>query len=603
MFRRSGQQAKVAAAFALIVLLALALVSLFFYGHARDLVDTDARRTMRDVAQTMSNQLDADIQGLDRIALGMLGNKDFMDAMVQFHLLRGEDEVSLARRRYGIQTLVDKLIFSLNTPILTSPMVSVLIPDRQEFFSWSISGLDLPAINQALALAPWPKKVEALKGAKVLLPPRQNEWTSRGDIVFSVARAIMTTKGQALGILEVQQFYRIMEEACEPAFASFVTVVFDADKQVVYPYPKAGYEEGLAREIGEAGEGAIRLANVQKPFLYAAHVSSYTGWTTVILRPADDVFHAAVLSFRFVLYSMLTVLCLSLLAVFFMAKKLTAPIRKLRSTIEAVDLGNLNLSLEEPMGNDELKRLGRSFEKLIERMDISNRQQVEAQRAEMRAYLLALQSQMNPHFLYNTLNTIVSAADEAGQDVIVSICTDLIQMLRYVSDYERSTATLLDETRHAAQYLSLLKRRFEDALRFSIDVIGDAANITVPKLILQPLVENSYRHGLSRVAQPWRIEVVVIARARNDFEIRVMDNGAGFSEEALAHVMGDIAAFRAGEGTVRDALRGERPHVGLLNTLSRLYLVFGEAVFLIVEKNEPGACVVVVRVATGEEDA
>ncbi len=603
MFKRSGQQAKVAIAFALIVLLALMLVSLFFYSYVRDLVDRDARRTMLDVAETMSNQLDVDIQSLDRIVLGMLGNRDFMDAMVQFHLQRDEDEVSLARRRYGVQTLVDKLIFSLNTPILTSPMVSVLIPDRQEFFSWSIAGLDLPTIYKALSTATWPKRVEARKGAKMLLPPRQNEWTSRSDIVFSVARAIMTTSGQPLGILEVQQSYRVMEKACEPAFASFVTVIFDADQQVVYPYLQEGYEKGLIRDIQGNGEGSVSLMDEKEPFLYAAHVSEYTGWTTVILRPTGDVFHAAALSFRFVLFTMLIVLCLSLLAVFFMAKKLTAPIRKLRSTIEAVDLGNLNLSLEEPMGNDELKRLGRSFEKLIERIDVSNRRQVEAQKAEMRAYLLSLQSQMNPHFLYNTLNTIVSAADEAGQDVIVSICTDLIQMLRYVSDYERSSATLLEEARHTEQYLSLLKRRFEDALHFTIDIQGDAADVSVPKLILQPLVENSYRHGLSKVTQPWHIQVIVIAKTSNAFEIRVTDNGAGFSKDVLDEVMGAIEAFRESRGTAQDSERKKKPHVGLLNTFSRLYLEFGEAVSFLVERNEPGACTVVVRVMAGEEGA
>ena len=144
-------------------------------------------------------------------------------------------------------------------------------------------------------------------------------------------------------------------------------------------------------------------------------------------------------------------------------------------------------------------------------------------------------------------------------------------MLRYVVDYDNPLVTLEQEIDHTQKYLVLMQTRYESNLSFSIEVSGNPASVMVPRLILQPLVENCYKHGLCAVCPPWEI-LVEISIASQWITIRVMDNGCGFSPQILEQLRRRISTFSA-DGQMLAQLKESRPdNVGLLNTYSRLYL-------------------------------
>lgn len=575
MRKKSKQQRRIALYFAAIVFLAVGLLSTLFLGTILKISRDDAQRTMQAMAETISEQLDQEIRSMDRIALGFLGNEAFMDAMVQMRVNAEDNEATDLLRKHTMQKLVDKLVFSLNTPAITCPLVAVITDTPRAHYGFSVKGSDTEAISEALSYIPWWQQAAQARGARVLLPPRQNEWETDPDFVFSIVRAVMTPRNELLGMLEVQQSYSVLERICSKDSGTFDIVVLDAKGDALYPANAAAWHSALASACSSAASGVLDLP---EPHLYASCPSNYTGLVTMILRPRSDVYRAASLTFHFITYMLLLVLVLSLSAVLFASHRVTAPMRKLRASVEAMDPSHLSLA-PHTIYTDEVAMLSRSFERMVARINTAARQKAQAEQAEMRAVLMALQSQMQPHFLYNTLSTMAAIADESSNAVIVSMCQDLASMLRYSSDYECSQAPLSSEIQHALEYLSLLKRRYEDSLSFEIEHLGDIEHFLVPKLIMQPLVENSYRHGLSDSPHPWRITVHAQILA-DGFQFGVTDNGRGFTPEAKAHLLSHIQAFVQNAGVLPEWMEAERSHVGLLNTYARLYLAYGDCISL-----------------------
>ena len=600
--RRLGlrQQEKIAFSFTLIIVLSLGSASLMFNIHVRRIALDDARATMQDVATSISSRLDTELLALDRIALGVIGNKEIMDALVQM-TMSSKSRVNTQLRRYEFQKMFDTLIFSLNTSVLTSPMISIIRPEQGDYYGWSIRGDVAITDPQTLKNIPWLKDAKAGRGARVILPPRQNELIAQEDIVFSVARVLVTPKNYLLGYLEVQQSYQIIIDAFSVAADRFHGILLSQTGEMIYQ-SNASETMNTALAVQSPGQSETQFhkETLLKTHLITKHYSPYTKWTIVLMRPYNEVFRASGIAFNLVLYSILGVLCISLIAIFLMSRRLTIPIRRLRNTIETMDLAHPNLTLNDT-DSDEIKLLQKSFTKMMERLDESIHQQTQMQLAEMRSYQMALQSQITPHFLYNTLNTIAAMAKEGGNETIVSTCHNLSKMLRYSSNYDLPKVSLADELAHAIQYLTLLKTRYEELLEYTWSSEGPTDSIEVPRLIIQPLVENSYQHGLSRIAPPWIVSVKVRAWEDGSFKVSVTDNGAGFSAEALDTLDEQIAFMHEGLVTVQKLRCLEGKHVGLINTYSRLFLEYGEDVDLAVVNNAPGHCSVEIFVRKGKK--
>lgn len=601
MLRRSGHQSKLTWSFAVIVTVSFLVTFFILFSSLSDRAGKDTRRNLVEMAQGIRNQLDAELTGMDRIAMGMLGSKEFVDGMVQLSISSHGAGSRVTFLKYEFQKLFDKLVIALNTPLLTTPMISAFNEERGYYFGWSIEGLDRPFISRALGTIPWVGEVAALRGAKALLPPRQNEWVGRKDRVFSVARAVMTTKNQYLGVLEVQQKGSILSTICASSVDATITVVLDRQGRLIYPFTPLGYEAELLEATEDKPVGALSLKQLEDDYLYASSFSEYSGWTTLVMRPGRLVFHTAALAFRLVFLSLVMVLLLALLSVVIISRRLSAPIRSLRASVEKVDAASPALVHEAVDTNDEVSLLRRSFEGLLDRIDVINRQKVQAQQDEADAYLLALQSQMNPHFLYNTLNTITALAEENGQELIVSVSRQLVSMLRYVGDYKRTKVTLREEVTCCEQYLSLLKSRYEDELTYSIEATGDLELCRVPKLILQPLAENSYKHGLSAVSPPWEIIVQVHAEKNDCFEMAVTDNGGGFSREAMDSIQENVRMLNASSNPAASIRSIGKANIGLFSTYSRLFLEYGSSVHLTIRNNAVAGCTLTLSVSAQTE--
>jgi sensor histidine kinase YesM len=207
---------------------------------------------------------------------------------------------------------------------------------------------------------------------------------------------------------------------------------------------------------------------------------------------------------------------------------------------------------------------------------------------EMQAKMLALQSQMNPHFLYNSIATIQSMADENMNQEIIIMCQSMSKILRYISSDTETTVPLQDEISNTVDFLTCMPKRFDEELFYSVDIPDKMKNIKVPKLCIQPLVENSIRF-CSKQPPPWKICITGVIDDEN-YYITVSDNGPGFTKKSLFDIQEKIKDID--ETGLLPSL--EINGMGLLNVYMRFKILFGSRhIFSINNLEEGGATVAI----------
>ena len=235
----------------------------------------------------------------------------------------------------------------------------------------------------------------------------------------------------------------------------------------------------------------------------------------------------------------------------------------------------------------ETYELEQSYNQLMQRLQESAANELSLREGTLQAQLSALQTQINPHFIYNTLNIISAKSMESGNFDVIEICDQFAQMLRYSTDTRSRTATMAEEIENVRNYLMLAKARYEDNLEFTIDVPESLGAITVPKLTLQPLVENALNHGFDGTNMLRKLSVTGQDKD-GTLVLEIRDNGTGFSEEMLQSLCERIREIEEGKVSI-EASGG---HIGLINTCLRLYY-YSQGKMHISIRNDRGAVITI----------
>ncbi len=269
---------------------------------------------------------------------------------------------------------------------------------------------------------------------------------------------------------------------------------------------------------------------------------------------------------------------------------LTRKVRSLPADQLLLSVGTEQLSTFVTSPKDfEIHELERSFNDMLLQLHDSTCNEIAMRESTLRAHFKALQAQINPHFVYNTLNSISAKGMESGNEDIVNMCDQFAQMLRYSTDTRSETATLGEDLAHVRNYLMLLKARYEERLTYSIHVPDEMNALVIPKLTLQPLVENAMTHGFGGNAGVRRVEIVGTIQA-GQLCLEIRDNGCGFSPEVLEKLQRAISRINANSPDAPD----NEGHIGLLNTCLRLHY-YSKGAMRMQIMNDHGA---VVRVTT-----
>lgn len=279
-------------------------------------------------------------------------------------------------------------------------------------------------------------------------------------------------------------------------------------------------------------------------------------------------------------------LTLVVLATLFVSFKITSPIRILLSNIQEVEKGNMKVQAES-FGFDEIGILGNRFQQMIERINHLINREYKLELENKTNQLKVLQSQINPHFLYNALQSIGTIALKNKVPQIYSLITHLSKIMRYGMNMEEDVVPLSKEINYTNAYLLLQKERFGENLEYSIEVDEEVKKVRVPKMILQPLIENYFKHGFDIRDGVGRIDLTCFQDG-TELVMIVRDNGAGVTENRLREIEEHFKA---------DAWNktGEETNIGLKNVYVRLKLYYDHKATLLLQNLEDGGFMVTMR--------
>ena len=374
------------------------------------------------------------------------------------------------------------------------------------------------------------------------------------------------------GIIEIQQDFQKLVKTLLPGLDQDMAVLlFDSGGRCIFnsmesicppEYYDFYYSQASKNPDSRYGFCRIKVGNRAQEQYLSAGISETSGWMAVMVRNKSSIVNVIQDIQKVIIMAIFVFMVLSAYMAYRISLKMTRPINDMIVSAQSISWSNLDMKTLEGNDENEIMALNNTFKETLKRLSKS-------MQLELGARLNALQSQMNPHFLYNTLSVISASADQ--QEKVERMCSRLSDMLRYSTVYEEeSNSTLEDEVRHTENYLELMKDRYEENLIYNIEEAGELERVKVPRVILQPIVENCFKHGFGENGFPWIIHVAVTA-SHGHWRIHVRNNGRPFQERDLTELNEKVEGFLKGE---QKKISG----IGLTNTIIRLRLLYEEQV-------------------------
>lgn len=409
------------------------------------------------------------------------------------------------------------------------------------------------------------------KGAMPILTParRTVSHTTDEKWVISIMQEVVDKDGKNLGVVRLDIGYKTLEaylDQLQLGKEGF-TFIVDSNHDFVY-HPKKTVYSSATEMRAMAPYIAAKNGYVKSKQAYVSQYQiPHSDWTLIGVSSMEQL-HAVQTQ---ILWSFigtgLFALGVCLIGIWFVLRLWIKPLRDLQATILKVGSGHSDLRANET-GSPELVDLARQFNIMLDRIDQLMIAVKEEEQNVRRYELQALSSQINPHFLYNTLDTIVWMAEFNDSKRVVEVTKSLAKYFRLALNQGHEQISLKDEIDHVRQYLFIQKQRYGEKLQYEIKELKQYNDYKIPKLILQPLVENAIYHGIKEMNRQGRIRVSV---SENDTQliVSIYDNGRGF-----------VASETTNATLVR--LGG----VGLKNVNQRLQLQFGKSYHMEIKSEE-----------------
>lgn len=594
--RTKSIQAKLFYNYSILIIVVVIVIVFSFYFYISSILQKKASESLFQLSGHISTEFDTQIRNMNSISTKILFSEPLHELFYSSMFQINKSSIDKQRRFNNIIYPIigyDKPFRQINMFRITGEFASI-----GDDFQFSV----LPA--KRIATTSWVGETLLLNGKKEISLPHPDTWNRGDEFVISLNRAFAPNWGEKVdSILEVQQDYEVFTRIIDNAQAhpdlkknmDIEIYVLDEQGRLVYPIDSVARAANaqtwwklVEKRINSDPSAKIINSSGKNSNIIAYSASDLSGWT-VIAAESKSRLLAPVNNFRnAILVLGILTLFVTLAISYLVSRSLTIPIKQVHKSIKLLSLNTLppKPQAKVPARLNELEHLNMAFNEMRLRLQESLEETVASREQELEAHKFALQAQMNPHFLYNTITNISILAEDQGQTSIVGCCEKLAQMLRYISSTDAAPVPLAEELEHASNYLNLMQLRYEDNIRFSIDVPVALTHIEVPKLIVQPIVENAIKYGI-HVDPPWIISITGTVK-EDHWELTIRDNGHGFEEDSLTQLR---KQFEATDPTVKiPALRING--MGLMNIYTRLRLFFGNRFAMNVSNHLEGGALV-----------
>lgn len=597
MFKLNLQK-KLLLGLTLILAVLVIILAYAFYNYLFSESINKELKTSQRITEKTSLQIDELFTQMDMGALFIVKNEVIQDVLSDLHT-GAINEYQMIK--YRGQARDQLKVLSFYFPNMTN---AVIFDAKVGFYFHSGLPDEEQVVKKRLSDLEWYNSLIVSKNKLQILPPHQDFWVSISRPVISVVRRLVTASNQDLGLLEIDLPYWNLESICNTNTVSedSIILVFDDQGNLVHPFETSRVESNLFKLINypdvykkinlspeSYGEFTIKGSKI----LYTSHKSRITGLSTVLINKETALQKQMFTYTRLIVIAGVIILLAVFFAFFILVRSLTRPLKTLTATVEHVSLDNMNLQIPHG-GQNELKMLNESFNAMFSKLRDSINQVYESKIRETNANLLALQAQINPHFLYNTLGVISASSERFGNFETASMCNKLSGMMRYIVSPVNDMVSLKEEVAHTLNFLKLMEHHYKDYnndsisyLRYEIEIPEEMNLIPLPKMILQPIVENCINHGFENTLPPWYVRIKGQITDNTEWRISVEDNGSGFEPEILDNINTQINEYNLNlkEGNFRQNL-----HIGgmgILNSYARLAISFKEAAIFKIENIQP----------------
>lgn len=400
--------------------------------------------------------------------------------------------------------------------------------------------------------------------------------------VITLSRGIrnFSGKGENDGVVFIDLNYSAISELCDQNSMGSRGYIFILDENgniVYHPQQQQLYNELQTENIDlvmNAESDTIRTGRGSDEKIYTMARSDKTGWTIVGCMNTAELLKKSQKAQSIYLVMAVGLVAVALFLSNIIARNITLPIQKLRDSMARVQEGDFHGADIEVLSENEIGSLTKSFNVMTHRIEELMEQNIHEQEQKRKSEMKALQSQINPHFLYNTLDSIIWMAEGKKNEEVVLMTASLARLLRQSISNEDEVVSIGNEIEYVRSYLTIQKMRYKDKLEFEIDVDPSIKYIKIVKLVLQPIVENAIYHGLKYKESKGLLIVRGYTRGENAF-IEIADNGVGMDAETLKHIF------------ERHKVNYHSNGVGVYNVQKRLQLHYG-ADYGITYRSEPG---------------
>ena len=405
-----------------------------------------------------------------------------------------------------------------------------------------------------------------------------DDGTFRYYWVISSSRAIELTDGinTQQGVLLVDMDYlgisRMMERINTTGNGQYFYLC-DSEGKIIYHPFQVQIDNGTRKESSEKAAKAI--SGIYDEYVEGMHrkvivnTIGYTGWKLVCVMPYTTFANKMLDVRQFVLMLILLMAMMLTLINHLISERISRPIMKLNNSVTEYENGK-----EEQIfigGSREIRHLGYSIQSSYEQNKALMEKIVWEQNERRKSELDVLQSQINPHFLYNTLDSIIWMIEGEKNEEAAFMVSQLAKLFRISLSKGHTIISIKDELQHAKSYMNIQKVRYKNKFKVIFEIEPDVLNYCIVKLVLQPILENAINYGVREMDDCGEIIVCGI-KQNNEIILSVKDNGMGILEEDLEFILTDTKrVHKKGSG------------VGLVNVNNRLKILFGEQYGLSIE--------------------
>lgn len=407
------------------------------------------------------------------------------------------------------------------------------------------------------------------------IPHVQNlfdDGTFRYHRVVSLSRSVDINDGSTSGsgVLLVDMKYSVLEDMLERINETSSGIYYylcSRDGEIIYHPRWTEINRGLFKEknnkVASYEDGIYEMkTDGQKENIVVGSVA-YTGWKLIGVVP-ESVQETSINKFRYYIITTILILVMMLLQVNrFISRKISRPIRELDESVKAYEAGAMpDIYIG---GSAEIRHLGYSVQKSYEQIEALMKEIIQQQTERRKSELDALQSQINPHFLYNTLESITWMIEAQRNKEAVVMISELAKLLRVSLSRGKTIISIGDELQHSRSYMNIQRVRYKERFKVEFLIDEEIKNYCIIKLVIQPLLENAIYYGVGNMDEDDDGQILIRGEKKGeDIYISIEDNGMGMPEDIRSNILTDNSKVpKHGSG------------VGVINVHSRISLMFG----------------------------